>query len=218
MTKEILKQVFNAASDQDIETFLELFNEYKEDFSIVTVEEQSAFLAQVKIEVGSDLISKRENLNYNCDALISTFSYYKKYQSEAYEDGRCNNHEANQVNIGNKAYGDRLGNGGPETGDGYRFRGGGFFQLTGREHYTNLAIGISEKLGTGVTPEELADHITEVYWGLLSAMAYWETFCSGCSDNFNHPEYINCVTSSINHHTDSYDERSDAYQEILELI
>ena len=212
MTKEILKQIFPGALNQDIESFNFLFNTYNKDFQIISKEDQAAFLAQVKVEVGVDLISKRENLNYTCDAL-DIFSYYQNHEYEAEQDGRCNDHEANQENIGNKAYGNRLGNGGPETGDGYRFRGGGFFQLTGREHYTNLAKGISEKLGNEVLPEELASGIESVFWGLLSAMAYWEKFCTSCPEGD-----INCITSTINHCTDSYNERAEIYFEILELI
>jgi putative chitinase len=211
--EDILSTIFTQASNEDIQIFSDLFETYSSNFNIISKEDQAAFLAQVKIEVGTDLVSKRENLNYSCDALVDTFSYYQEHEYEAEQDGRCNDHEANQVQIGNKAYGNRLGNGSPETGDGYRFRGGGFFQLTGRDHYTNLAKGISEKVSINVTAEELADNITKVYWGLLSAMAYWDKYCSDCPDGD-----INCITSAINYYTDSYNERAEAYYEILELF
>jgi putative chitinase len=213
ITQEQLKQIFPDASADTIELFVMLFNEYRVAFDIRTEFQVSAFIAQIKVEVGSDLVSKRENLNYSCDALISTFSYYKEHEDEAYQDGRCNDHEADQVSIGNKAYGNRLGNGSPETGDGYLFRGGGYFQLTGRGHYTDLANGISEKINIQISPEKLAEHITETYYGLLSAMSYWDKYCYHCNDG-----EIDCITSSINHHTDTYDERKETYYEVHDIL
>jgi len=207
--EELIHKIFPEADDLNVEIFTELFNEYKDKFGIDSEFDIAAFLAQIKVEVGPDLMSKRENLNYTCSSL-DIFSYYQEHPDEAQEDGRCNNHEANQVNIGNKAYANRLGNGDIESGDGYRFRGGGYFQLTGRNHYTDMAIGISER-GLLITPEVLADHISTTYWGLASAMAYWDKYCDCC-------DTIDCVTSAINFHTDSYEERKNEYEKIRAML
>ncbi len=207
-----LGTIFYDATDKDLATFFLLFDKHHTDFAISCQFDACTFLAQILSEVGPSLVGVRENLNYACDAL-DIFSYYQNNPSEAQADGRCGDHEANQVNIGNKAYGDRLGNGSPDTDDGYTFRGGGFFQLTGRDHYTNITNGINLKniLRNEATPELLAVKITNVYWGLLSAMSYWELYCDQCST-------IDCTTQAINYYTDSYQKREDNYNYICSVV
>ncbi len=211
ITIDQLRQIFTEADEEDIFVFWGLFTNYAQNFDIDSDFDRCAFLAQILSEVGPTLKSVRENLNYSCDALISTFSYYGDRPDEAYLDGRCDGHEADQVKIGNKAYGNRLGNGDIASGDGYRFRGGGFFQLTGRGHYTDLASGITEQTDTHVSPEILADNITHVFWGLLSAMAYWQKYCDHCST-------IDCTTEVINKYTDSYQKRRDNYNKVCSIL
>jgi putative chitinase len=211
MTKDQLKTIFTETTEENITIFHYLFERYKLNFDIDCQFDECALLAQILSEVGPGLKGVRENLNYSCDALISTFSYYKEHQDEAYLDGRCNGHEADQVKIGNKAYGNRLGNGDISSGDGYRFRGGGYLQITGRGHYTDLANSIIERTGIEVTPEMLADNITKVYWGLLAAMAFWEKYCDHCSD-------IDCTTEAINFYTDSYQKRRDNYEQVCSIL
>jgi putative chitinase len=206
-----LRQIFTEADEEDIFVFWGLFVNYAENFDIDSEFDRCAFLAQVLSEVGPSLKGVRENLNYSCDALISTFSYYSDNRDEAYLDGRCDDHEADQVKIGNKAYANRLGNGDISTGDGYRYRGGGFFQLTGKGHYSDLARSISERTEIDVTPEILADNITHVFWGLLSAMAFWQQYCDHCFT-------IDCTTEAINYYTDSYQKRRDNYDKVCSIL
>ncbi len=211
LTIQHLETIFYDAVDVDLATFYTIYTRHHEAFAISCDFDQCAFLAQILSEVGPSLIGVRENLNYACDAL-DIFSYYQNNPSEAQEDGRCGDHEANQPNIGNKAYADRLGNGSPESGDGYMFRGGGFFQLTGRGHYTDSSNAINRVLpNEKASPELLAEKITNVYWGLLSAMAFWELYCDHCST-------IDCSTEAINYYTDSYDEREANYIYVCGVI
>lgn len=101
----------------------------------------------------------KENLNYDAAGLRKTFGKYYKTDAEAQADAK--NPEA----IANKVYGGRMGN--TEAGDGYKFRGRGFTQLTGKDNYgaAGKALGI-DLLGN---PDAAADPATAAkisawYW------------------------------------------------------
>ncbi len=212
LTEEKLQEIFYDATPEVIEEFYTLFNRYANSFMIETEVQENFFFAQIFVEVGPSLQSVRENLNYSCDALKSTFSYYNNSPSEADQDGRCGDHEADQVSIGNKAYASRIGNGSVESGDGYMFRGGGYFQLTGRANYQMIVDNINERTqNIDFKVEDYANKIAKTRQGLLGALSFWEeNECYLCND-------IDCVTAKVNYYTDSYDERKDAYYWIADL-
>lgn len=206
-----LGEIFTTASEQSLDDFYEIFNEYARDAEILEEVNENFFLAQVLAEVGSNLESVRENLNYSCSALKATFGHYKRHPNEATEDGRCNGHSAHQVRIGNRAYANRIGNGNVESGDGYCFRGGGFFQLTGRANYQMVVDLINLVTGIEYNANYYADIITNVGAGLLGALAFW--YDNDMKDCKN----IDCTTRIINRHTDSYDKRNEYYQMIAAI-
>jgi len=196
-----LKQIFTTASEEDIQAFLFVFLDHAKEYNIVTKFQENAFLAQILAEVGSELKSVRENLNYSCAGLKNTFGFYKKHPHLALKHGRCNGHSADQQAIGNHAYAERIGNGDVSSGDGFKFRGGGFFQLTGRANYERIA----QQLPVRHTAEELERDITEVDYGLISAMAFWR------ENHMDKATHIDETTAIINKHTNSYAKREKAY-------
>ena len=78
------------------------------------------FFGQVQQEVGLGL-SLVESLDYRADRLGSIFRYFRRNPDEALLFGRTTDHPADQEAIANRAYADRNGNGGVESGDGWRF-------------------------------------------------------------------------------------------------
>lgn len=206
-----LGQIFTTASVPALDDFYSFFDAFARKFRIDAEVNENFFLAQVLAEIGTNLGSVRENLNYSCSALKSTFGYYKRNPGEANADGRCENHSAKQINIGNKAYANRIGNGSVSSGDGYLFRGGGFFQLTGRGNYQAVVDGIEKYAEYEMSAEEYVAMITEVGAGLLGAMSFWEmNKMYNCTN-------IDCTTKIINRHTDSYAKRKAFYLEIAAI-
>ena len=105
-----------------------------------------------------------ENLNYRAETLEKLFS---KYFSKA---GRNAADYAKQPEkIANVIYASRMGNGDTASGDGYKFRGRGVVQLTGRDNYT--AFGKS----VGMTPEQVIDYVQTKKGALESACWYWSS-------------------------------------------
>lgn len=210
-TREKLGKIFYDATEEALDEFYKAFDGYARKFRIDAEVNENFFLAQIVAETGYALISVRENLNYSESALKSTFSRYRNNPDWANRDGRNDQHSADQVMIGNVAYADRIGNGDIDSGDGYTFRGGGFFQTTGRYNYQVIADGINNVTDGSYSAEDVADNITHQKMGVIGAMAFWyDNECYKCTD-------IDCVTKKINQYTDTYDKRKEIYQWIATL-
>lgn len=128
--KELMNKI--GVYDNDIIYF---FDKYINKFSI-NDEDVLYLIANCYHEsAGFKILS--ENLNYSESALISIFSYFKKNPSEAKKYAR------NQVEIGNRIYANRLGNGDINSGDGYKYRGRSYIQITGKQNYKIIGDMIS---------------------------------------------------------------------------
>ena len=96
-------------------------------FNITTSLRLAHFLSQCAHESGN-FKYVRENLNYSVDGLKKTFGkYFPGNLNESYA--------RNPEKIANRVYGNRMGNGNEASGDGYKYCGRGFIQLTGKENY-----------------------------------------------------------------------------------
>ena len=94
------------------------------------------FLSQCGHESGG-FKAVSENLNYSADGLKKIFpKYFPGNIAESYS--------RNPEKIASKVYGGRMGNGDETTKEGFKFRGRGYIQLTGKQNYTNFAKFIGE--------------------------------------------------------------------------
>ena len=100
-------------------------------FGINTQLRLSHFLAQVSHESGN-FIHTSENLNYSADRLRVVFPKYFK------QDGLAEAYARKPDLIASRVYGNRMGNGDEGTRDGYKFRGRGYIQLTGKSNYSEF--------------------------------------------------------------------------------
>ena len=98
-------------------------------FGITTPLRLAHFLAQCGHESGG-FKAVSENLNYGAKGLVGTFKKY--FPTEAV----AKPYERKPEKIANKVYASRMGNGAEASGDGYKFRGRGYIQLTGKDNYT----------------------------------------------------------------------------------
>lgn len=124
-------------------------------FGIDTPLRLSHFLAQCGHESGGFRLTQ-ENLNYSAKGLAGTFKKYFINESAA------GPYAKNPQKIANKVYGGRMGNGPESTGEGYKFRGRGYIQLTGKDNYTAFGKAINEDMTAN--PDKVATH-----YALLSA-------------------------------------------------
>lgn len=125
-----LASIMPLAGDH-VGAFLDPLNSAMLEFGIDTPARQSAFLAQAAHE-SSQLRALRENLNYSADRLIEIFRRHFTFADAA-------SYARHPERIANRVYAQRLGNGNEASGDGWRFRGRGIFQITGRANYTECS-------------------------------------------------------------------------------
>lgn len=122
------------------------------------------FLAQIAVETGG-LRSISESLNYSVKGLRATFGQHRISDADCAKYGRAGDgHPANQEMIANIVYGGpwglkNLGN--VEPGDGWKYRGGGMLQTTGRANF--------KRAGHEHDPESLRDPAK----ALASALVFW---------------------------------------------
>jgi putative chitinase len=110
-----------------------------EKFQINTPLRLAHFLAQCGHESGGFRLTK-ENLNYSAKGLMGIFKKY--FPTEAL----ANQYARNPEKIANKVYGNRMGNGPEASGEGFKFCGRGYIQLTGKDNYTAFGKAINEDL------------------------------------------------------------------------
>lgn len=133
-------------------------------FGITTPARLAAFLAQVGHE-SAGFTHTVENLNYSAGGLLATWP--SRFTPEL-----AASMARNPQRIAEHVYGGRMGNGPEGSGDGYRFRGRGLIQVTGKANYE----GVRELLAPFDVPDLLAmpDVLAEPKWAALSAGAFWD--------------------------------------------
>jgi putative chitinase len=95
------------------------------------------FLAQAGHESGGFKLVN-ENLNYGAKGLLGIFKKYFPTEAKALQ------YERKPEKIANLVYGGRMGNGPEASGEGFKFKGRGYIQLTGKDNYTSFAKAINE--------------------------------------------------------------------------
>lgn len=121
------------------------------------------FLAQVFHE-SAYLRFDAENLNYSARALRRVFARYFPTDALAADYAR------QPERIANRVYANRMGNGNEESGDGWRYRGRGLIQLTGRDNYEAFRRWLDQR----ATPEPWPDVVATDY-AVHSAVFYWDS-------------------------------------------
>lgn len=162
ITRQLLKVSFPSASDQTIEKFIEPIATTLKKFSISSKHDISAFLAHIGHESG-DLKFVKENLNYSSQALQRVFKKYFPTQDLA------NQYARKPEMIANRVYANRMGNGPESSGDGWKFRGRGVIQLTGKSNYQEFAKAISKSL------DDTIQYLETPEGACMSAGFFWST-------------------------------------------
>jgi putative chitinase len=141
----------------------------------------AAFLAQVGHE-SAKLTALEENLNYSANGLLSVFPKYFDHDS-ALEYAR------KRKAIASRVYANRMGNGDEASGDGWKYRGKGLIQVTGKENHAKCG----EALGLPLIDNP--DLLLEPVNAALSAAWYWD---SRKLNNLAHRDDVRGLTKAIN--------------------
>ncbi len=197
-----LKRIFTTISDEYLETILFELNRFSSKHFLNTGLRQAHFFGQVRKETGPSMSATTESLNYSKSALISTFHhYYENRPLEATQDGRTASHAARQDIIANKVYAGQIGNGNTASGDGWKYRGRGLKQVTGKGNYQEFRNKYKTYWATGFQDfEDQPDLLVQMPYALRSAVWFWVS--KGCmkkADAGMRDSDVDAVTGIVNH-------------------
>jgi len=172
-------------------------------FALDTPVKLAHFLAQAGHESGGFKVVN-ENLNYGAKGLLSIFKKYFPTEAKAKE------YERKPEKIANLVYGGRMGNGPEASGEGWKFRGRGYIQLTGKDNY---------KAFDAVVPEDILANpdLVATKYPLLSAAWFFHKNClKKCVDASD--ATVTAVTKCVNGGTIGLPDRLKHFKEYYNLL
>jgi putative chitinase len=174
-------------------------------FQINTPLRLAHFLAQCGHESGGFRVTQ-ENLNYSAKGLAGIFKKYFPTEAAAAAYAR------NPQKIANKVYANRMANGSEASGDGYKFRGRGYIQLTGRDNYTQFGKAIGEDIASN------PDVVSSKY-ALLSAAWFWsKNGLNKLADGGATDTVVTSITKRVNGGTIGLPDRIKHFKEYYHLL
>ena len=199
-TQDKLAQIIpNAAYGVDV--WYNELNEMLPVFEISTVGRVAAFIAQTAHESGG-YRALTENLNYAGDRLAVIWPKH-------FSDVDVSQYHRNPEAIANRAYRNRMGNGDETSGDGWRYRGRGLIQLTGKDNYTRFAEYAE------ISPEEAAEYLETPRGAVHSACWFW--YANDLNTYADAGDFVG-MTKRINGGTIGLDDRIKHYNEAVHIF
>ena len=201
ITPEQLDQVTTTLNKERCKQLAELLNAACDRYGIKAFDEFDEFLANL-LQESLECNHKTENMNYRAVTLVKVWKgRFTAATAPAYA--------MQPEKLANFVYGGRMGNNQP--GDGWRFRGGGYIGLTGREVYGKYAAYIGKEIG------EAADLVrSQDYYALDSAFWFFYVL-KGLKDESIRDEFLGIV-KSINGGTIGLKDRQFYYDRIKAVV
>lgn len=175
-------------------------------YDITTPFRVAAFLAQCGHETAGFALLE-ENLNYSAERLVQVWPrYFASFEAaEPYDH--------NPQKLANYVYADRMGNGPPESNDGWNFRGRGPIQLTGRSNYTDFAKDTYDNWEEIINNPNLVAMDNRI--ALQSALWFWDI---NHLNDYADTEDLETMTRAINGGINGLARRVSLYVQILKLL
>jgi putative chitinase len=174
-------------------------------FQINTPLRLAHFLAQCGHESGG-FRATQENLNYSAKGLAGIFKKYFPTEAAAAPYAR------QPQKIASKVYGNRMGNGPESTGEGYKFRGRGYIQLTGKENYTAFGKSIGEDIISN------PDVVASKYALLSAAWFFSKNGLHKMADEGASDTVVTKITKRVNGGTIGLPDRIKHFKEYYHLL
>jgi putative chitinase len=176
-----------------------------EKFGINNILRLSHFLSQAGHESGGFRLTQ-ENLNYSAKGLQGIFKKYFPSEAVALQ------YQRNPQKIANKVYASRMGNGDETSGDGFKFRGRGYIQLTGKTNYSAFDKTVDDDITTN--PDLVATK-----YPLLSAAWFWsKNGLNTIADAGATDEVVTRATKKVNGGTIGLADRIKHFKEYHTLL
>ena len=174
-------------------------------FELNTPLRLSHFLAQAGHESGG-FKAVNENLNYGAKGLLGIFKKYFPTEEKA------KLYERKPEKIANLVYGARMGNGPEASGEGYKFRGRGYIQLTGKDNYKAFDAVVTESI------VDNPDLVATKYPLLSAAWFFHKNGLHKIADQGATDAVVTSVTKRVNGGTIGLDDRIKHFKEYYNLL
>ena len=174
-------------------------------FQINTPLRLAHFLAQCGHESGGFKLTN-ENLNYSADGLKKIFP---KYFAQA---GLAESYARQPEKIASRVYGGRMGNGDESTKEGFKFRGRGYIQLTGKSNYTEFDKFVNEDIMAN------PDLVATQYPLLSAAWFFHKNGLNAIADKGADDATVTSVTKRVNGGTIGLPDRIKHFKEYYSLL
>jgi predicted chitinase len=235
LSAEEMTKVFTGASQEDKDKLRKAFNDANTKLGLDTCQQKAHFFSQVMEEVGMSIkISDGESLNYKAEVLPTHFIKFSKTNRRngppndlAFKYGRIEkivDHKktitqiANQEMIANIAYANSNGNGNIESGDGWKYRGRGIIQITGKEKYTKINSRIKSDYSSFSILID-ADNINNLNEGTVASMAFWKEYgCQKVAQEGYKREQLDGIVDIINSFTPTREHRWENLQNCITIF
>jgi len=203
ITGQQLKAICPNLKQERADVLAALMSKSFPKYQINTPARIQAFIAQVAHESGEFSI-KTESMNYTTPERICAI-WPSRFNMDG-SNGKLNAHNyvKNQEKLANTVYSNRMGNGDAASGDGFRYRGGGNMQLTGKESYEKYAKFIGKEVG------ETADLVRSTDEYALDSACWEFAIDKQLNDEADRGEFIT-ITKRINGGTIGLEERQKYY-------
>lgn len=172
------------------------------DYGISTNFQVAAFCSQIGHEQ-NDITVLEENLNYSAESLVKVFPKY-------FKDVDPTQYARNPEKIANRVYANRMGNANEDLGDGWKYRGRGCIQLTGRENYYNCSLDLFDDATVLVdNPDQVAKD-PEI--AIKSALWFWK------KNGLQNLTDIVTIQKRVNGGTHGMEDRIARYERALHVL
>jgi putative chitinase len=203
ITLEILQKLCPKTKSATLKQYVDALNDVADYYDISdNTERLACFLAQLAHESGG-FTAVKENLNYGAAGLMTTFKKYFPTIELAKE------YERKPQRIANRVYANRMDNGDESSGDGWKFRGRGLIQITGRYNYTQFAKGLK------ITLDECVAYMETPEGAVSSAGWFWDN--NDLNSYCDKKDFIG-LTKRINGGTNGLEDRKHHYELAKKLL
>jgi|GEM_PF-173588 len=212
-------------------TALPYLNRNANHFNMTDKREIAYFLSQISAESGLQPIA--ENLNYRVSAMRDKFGYQalrmckkklcKKIRVRRDKLWTQTSHYAHHPQaLGNYVYADRMGNGDEASGDGYRYRGRGFLQITGKNLYRRMQDYHHQEFPDDINnllnnPDLVADR-NHYEYAVETAFVYWFDIANVHDLAISADATVKAVTRKVNGGQNGYQARLNAFNRLADYL
>jgi putative chitinase len=203
ITGQQLKAICPNLKQERADSLASIMSKSFPKYNINTPARIQAFVAQIAHESGEFSI-KTESMNYSNPERICAIWPSRFNMDGSGGKRNANEYVKNQEKLANTVYSARMGNGDAVSGDGFRYRGGGYMQLTGKESYQHYASYIGKEVG------ETADLVRNTDEYALDSACWEFAIDKQLNDEADRGEFIT-ITKKINGGTIGLEERQKYY-------